>query len=85
MRLLQPDPAARGHYLIGVRPDTLGATLRAVGTPDFVGAVTEFVNDSIDADAVHPNAGARIRAARRASSSNGSAAAACASRPTRCA
>ena len=53
MRLLQPDPAARGHYLIGVRPDTLGATLRAVGTPDFVGAVTEFVNDSIDADAVH--------------------------------
>ena len=53
MRLLQPDPAARGHYLIGVRPDSLGATLRAVGTPDFVGAVTEFVNDSIDADAVH--------------------------------
>ncbi|AKM02446.1 helix-turn-helix transcriptional regulator [Burkholderia pyrrocinia] len=53
MRLLHPDPAAQGHYLVGVRPDTLGAAIRAVGTPGFVGAITAFVNDSIAADAVH--------------------------------
>ncbi|EGD05768.1 LuxR superfamily regulatory protein [Burkholderia sp. TJI49] len=53
MRLLHPDPAAHGHYLIGVRPGSLGATIRAVGTPGFVAAVTAFVNDSIAADAVH--------------------------------
>ncbi|MGS0896765.1 helix-turn-helix transcriptional regulator [Burkholderia stagnalis] len=53
MRLLQPDPAAHGHYLIGVRPGALGAAIRAVGTPGFIGAVTAFVNDSIAADAVH--------------------------------
>nr|WP_175803149.1 helix-turn-helix transcriptional regulator [Burkholderia anthina] len=53
MRLLHPDPAAPGHYLVGVRPGSLGATLRAVGTPDFIGAITAFVNDSIAADAVH--------------------------------
>ncbi|MDR8730865.1 helix-turn-helix transcriptional regulator [Burkholderia pseudomultivorans] len=53
MRFLHPDPAAHGHYLIGVRPGSLGATIRAVGTPGFVAAVTAFVNDSIAADAVH--------------------------------
>ncbi|MGU7784393.1 helix-turn-helix transcriptional regulator [Burkholderia sp. PU8-34] len=53
MRLLQPDPAGSGQYLIGIRPDMLGATIQAVGTTGFVGAVAAFVNDSIAADAVH--------------------------------
>jgi DNA-binding CsgD family transcriptional regulator len=53
MRLLHPDPARHGNYLIGVRPGTLGAAIHAVGTSEFVGAVAEFVNESIAADAVH--------------------------------
>ncbi|TCW83087.1 LuxR family transcriptional regulator [Burkholderia sp. SRS-46] len=53
MRLLHPDPAGSGRYLIGIRPAALGAALHAVGTPGFVGAVTAFVNDSVAADAVH--------------------------------